>query len=294
MHSKVENKVYSRFSRIDLGLFLIYGVLLIVFVLTFYPFFYELFLSIMPYESYISTPVHILPRGFTFLNYRRILEHPDLLRAFSISILRVLIGTPLNVIFTMMCAYGLSRPELKYRNFLSILFLIPLYFNAGMIPYYLTIRSYKLMNTFWVLILPGLVTPMWFFVAKAGLTKYPKEIIEAALVDGAGHWRIFWSIVMPNNIPIVSTLAMMYGIGHWNEYFWTRILVNRDLWTAPVYLYSLLNAHSVIQGLGLGVRIEPQTFLATIASLLIIPVLIVYPLLQRYIISGLTVGAIKG
>ena len=101
-------------------------------------------------------------------------------------------------------------------------------------------------------------------------------------------------IVLPTSLPTVATLALMYGMGHWNEYFMTRLLVKSDLWTAPVYLFGMINQKITLQGLGLGQRAEPQSYISAVAASLILPILVVYPLLQRYVISGLTAGAVKG
>ena len=274
--------------------FFIHICLVIVFIVTVYPFFYILSLSVMPYENYMKTPIHLGPSGFTLMYFKQIIADPNLPRAFFLSGVRVLVGASLNVVNTMMCAYVLSRPQVRYRHQLSFLFLIPMYFSAGLIPYYLTIRNLGLMNTFWVMVLPGLVSSMWFFTTRATMLNYPVEILEAAHIDGAGQMRIFWKIIWPTSLPTLATLAMMYGLGHWNEYFMTRILVQKELWTAPVFLYSMMNSKIVLQGLGLGIRLEAQSYLSAIAACLIIPILVAYPFLQRFVISGLTAGAVKG
>lgn len=281
-------------NQFTIGDIFIYLILAAIFIITAYPFIYIIFLSVMPYEKFVTNTIHWLPNGFTLSYFKEILQDPELPRAYMMSVMRVLSGTTLDVVFTMLIAFAASRPSLRGKKILGILFLIPMFFGAGMIPYYLTIRAYGLMNSFWVLILPGMVSPMWYFVAKATLVTYPNEIIEAARIDGAHYMRIFWGIVWPTNLPIIATLAMMYGLGHWNEFFWTRILVNRDLWTAPVFLFSMLNTREMMRGLGLNIHLAPESFTAAVASSLILPVLIVYPFLQKYIIKGLILGAVKG
>lgn len=277
-----------------LGDVIIHVVLAVLMIMSVYPFFYVLFMSVMPYDRFIASPVHLLPDGFTLEYFGQVLSDPNLPRAYIISIVRTLVGTTLSTVATMLAGYGLSRKGLKLGGFLSTLFLIPMFFSVGVIPYYIILNTYGITNTFWVLVLPGMVSAMWFFVTKATMTSYPQEIIEACMIDGAGQWRIFWQVVWPTNLPTVATLALMYGMGHWNEYFMTRILVKSDLWTAPVYLYGLINTKITLQGLGVGVRLEPQSYISAVAASLIVPILVVYPLMQRYVISGLTAGAVKG
>lgn len=277
-----------------IGDIIIYAMLAVLAIVSVYPFFYVLFMSVMPYDRFVSSPVHLLPDGFTLEYFSQVLNDPNLPRAYVMSLVRTLVGTTLSTVATMMAGYALSRRNLKLGGFLSALFIVPMYFGVGIIPYYLTLNAYGIVNTFWVLVLPGMVSAMWFFVTKSTMTNYPQEILEAATIDGAGQWRIFLGIIWPTNLPTVATLALMYGMGHWNEYFMTRILVKSELWTAPVYLFGLINSKITLQGLGLGVRLEPQSYISAVAASLILPILIVYPLMQRYVISGLTAGAVKG
>lgn len=277
-----------------LGDILIHGILLLMAVTSLYPFFYVLFMAVMPYERLVAKPVHLLPDGFTLEYFRQVLRDPNLPHAFLMSVLRTVVGTALAVITTMLASYALSRPRVRFGKALSILFLIPMFFSAGLIPYYVMMNAYGLTNTFWVLILPGMVSPMWFFVVKSTMQAFPQAITESCMIDGAGQWRIFWQIVWPINLPTVATLCLMYAMGHWNEYIMTRLLVKNNLWTAPVYLFGMINSKIQLQGLGVGLRLEPQSYLSAVATLLILPILVVYPLLQRYVISGLTAGAVKG
>lgn len=263
-------------------------------IVSIYPFFYVLFMSVMPYDRFVSSPIHLLPDGFTLEYFRQVMKDPDLPKAFVMSIVRTVVGTSLATVATMLAGYGLSRKNLRWSGFLSGIFLIPMYFGAGLIPTYVIYNTIGITNTFWALVLPGMVSPMWFFVTKAAMSSYPEQILEAARIDGSGHWRTFWTVVWPTSLPSVATLALMYAMGHWNEYIMTRILVMKDLWTAPVYLYGLINSKITLQGLGVGVRLEPQSYISAVAALLIIPILVMYPLMQRYVITGLTAGAVKG
>ena len=217
-----------------------------------------------------------------------------MVHAFVIAALKTAVGTVLSVIVTILGGYALSRPGLKYSRLLMVLFLIPLFIGAGIIPYYLNIRSLGLLNTFWALILPGVVSPFYIFITRTYFIDYPPELLEAARIDGASQWGTFWRIVWPTSTPIIATLAMLYGVGQWNEYFWSSILVQQDLQPASVLLQNIVNNRSVLQGLGQGIQLAPQSFIAAVAALLIIPMLVLYPLLQRYVVRGIFVGSVKG
>ena len=146
-----QSSYWSR--RVTPGKVLIYLALLVIFFITFYPFFYVLSLAVMPYDKFVSMSVHAWPNGFTLMYFQQILQDPNLPHGYLISIARTLIGGSLNVVATCLAGYALSRKSLKYRGILTFLFLIPMYFSAGIIPYYLAIRATGLANTFWVLIL---------------------------------------------------------------------------------------------------------------------------------------------
>ncbi len=277
-----------------LGQVLIWIVLSVIFVVAAYPFFYVLSLAVMPYEEYVKRPVHYAPSGFTLRNFQEILRDQRLVKAYQISMLKTVIGTALNVVVTMMAGYALSRPQLKYRRLLTFLFLVPMFFGGGLIPFYLLIRSLGLLNTFWALILPGLVAPFYLFIVRSYFRGYPQELIEAATVDGAGHFGVFWRIVWPTSTPMIATIALLYGTGHWNDFFWPSILVQQDLHPAIVVLQQITSNRSMLLGLGLGQQLASQSFIAAMSAIVIIPILVVYPFIQRYVVSGILIGSLKG
>jgi putative aldouronate transport system permease protein len=273
---------------------LIYLLLVVIFVIAAYPFFYTMFLAVMPYSEYVKRSVHVWPSGFTLYYFLDVLSSPRLARAFMNSILRTVLGTALHVIATTMAAYALSRRGPRFNRLLVVLFIVPMWISGGMIPYYLTIRAVGLMNTFWVMIIPGMVASFNLFMARAYYRTYPEEVIEAAIVDGASQFGVFRRIIWPTSTPIIATLALLIGTGHWNDFFWPGILVPQQWQPATVILNGMMTSRTVLSGLGLGVRIIPQSFIAAVAAVLIIPILLVYPLLQRYVIQGIMVGSLKG
>jgi putative aldouronate transport system permease protein len=290
----VQQRSLSWKRRVTFGQVLIWVMLSVIFVVVAYPFFYVLSLAVMPYAQYVKRPVHAWPSGFTLVYFEQLLRDQRLLRAYQISVLKTVVGTTLNVVATMMAGYALSRPQLRYGRALTLLFLVPLFFGGGLIPYYLLIRGLGLLNTFWALVLPGMVAPFYLFIVRAYFRGYPQEVIEAAIMDGAGHFGIFWRIVWPTSTPLIATIALLYGTFHWNDFFWPSILVQQNLHPAIVVLQQITSNRSVLQGLGLGQQLAQPSFIAAMAACIIIPILVVYPFVQRYVVSGILIGSIKG
>lgn len=272
----------------------ILAVLLVVFLVTAYPFFYVLSLSVMPYEEYVKRAIHALPAGFTLLYFQQILGNASLVSAFGVSVAKTLVGTAISVVVTVMAGYALSRPQLRYGKLLTALFIIPIFVGGGLIPTYLNIRNLGLLNTFWALVLPTAVSPFYLLIVRSHFVDYPQELIEAATIDGARPFGAFWRVVWPTSTPIIATMAMLYGVAQWNEYFWPSILVQQNLQPASVLLQNMVTNRSVLLGLGVGIQMAPQSFIAAVAAVLIIPVLVVYPFLQRYVVTGILVGSVKG
>jgi putative aldouronate transport system permease protein len=279
--------------KFSLSQTIIFLVLLLIFFISFYPFFYVFSLSVMPYEEYVRRSIHAGPAGFTLLYFQEILRDPRLVSAFGISVLKTVVGTALSVTVTIMAGYALSR-RLKFSRFLTFLFLIPMFVGGGIIPYFLVIRATGLLNTFGALVIPGMVTSFQLFIVRAYFADYPQEVIEAATMDGASQFTTFWRVVWPTATPIIATIALLYGTGHWNDYFWPSILVPPPLQPATVVLQSIVSNRSMLQGLGLGTQLTAQSFIAAVSVILILPVLIIYPWLQRYVVKGIMIGSIKG
>lgn len=272
----------------------ILAVLLVVFFITAYPFFYVLSLSVMPYEEYVKRAIHALPAGFTLLYFQQILGNASLVSAFGVSLAKTLVGTAISVVVTVMAGYALSRPQLRHGKLLTALFIIPIFVGGGLIPTYLNIRNLGLLNTFWALVLPTAVSPFYLLIVRSHFVDYPQELVEAATIDGARPFSVFWRVVWPTSTPIIATMAMLYGVAQWNEYFWPSILVQQNLQPASVLLQNMVTNRSVLLGLGVGIQMAPQSFIAAVAAVLIIPVLVVYPFLQRYVVTGILVGSVKG
>ena len=220
MRDQKMKKSVSQRTPFSVGLLVIYICLVIFAITCFYPFIYVLALAVMPYENYVQSSVHFFFDGFTLEYFEKIAQNSEILFAFMRSVIRVLLGTTLNVIVTMLAAYALSRKGLKHGKWMVVLFLIPMYFSAGLIPYYVTLNAYHLTNKFMALILPGLVSSMQFFIAKSNLSFFPEEIIEASEADGCGPIRTFISIVWPCYNALFSKIFVFFLVCICFVFFW--------------------------------------------------------------------------
>jgi len=240
------------------------------------------------------------PIGFTTANYEEVLESSSIYRAFAISVQRVALGTALNMLVTILTAYPLSKTahQFKGRDVFMWILLFAMLFSGGLIPWFLVIRSLKMLDTLWALILPGAV-PIWNVILMMNFFRtVPKELEEAALVDGASHWQILYSVYLPVSVPALATLTLFSAVGHWNAWFDGMILMTHNTkYPLQTFLRTIVIGAN-IQALELDKEnlYELSNRSATAATIVVstIPILIVYPFLQRYFVAGIKLGAIKG
>ena len=241
------------------------------------------------------------PIGFTTANYRKIFESGAIYQAAWISVQRTLIGTALNLLLTVLAAYPLSKTAhvWKGRNLFMWIVVFSMLFSGGLIPWFLVIRSLGLLNKIWALILPGAL-PVWNVILTMNFFRdVPKELEEAAIIDGASHWRILWNVYVPISVPALATMTLFSAVGHWNSWFDGMVLMSRTtLYPLQTFLRSVVVAMnmSVLLTMDLETMYELSHRSARAATIFIstIPILVVYPFVQRYFIVGIKLGAVKG
>lgn len=245
--------------------------------------------------------VTLWPIRFTTANYEKIFQARTLYTATWISVQRTVIGTLLNLLLTILTAYPLSKsPHVwKGRNIFVWLVVFPMFFGGGLIPWFLVIRNLGLLNSIWALILPGAL-PVWNVILTMNFFRdVPQELEEAAIIDGASHWRILWDIYVPISIPALAVMTLFSAVGHWNSWFDGMVLMSK---TTMYPLQTFLRSVVVTMNLSNLLTMDPKTMFeisdrsAKAATILIstIPILIVYPFVQRYFIVGIKLGAVKG
>lgn len=290
-----EKKMRRKDKMLDYIL-LIFCLLLIV--ITVYPFLNVLAISLNDSMDTMRNVNFIIPRKFTLSNYTYIFEENDLGSAFLMSLARTLIGTVAGVICTAMLAYVLSRKDFYFCKPFTILFVITMYVSGGMIPEYLLItRTLKLGNSFWVYIIPGLIWVYNVILMRSFIEGLPNALQEAAKLDGANDFVIFVRVILPLCTPSMATVALFYAVGQWNS-FMDTYLYARELPTLQYVLYEIMeqatiriDPHAATSQLKNAV--SPMSVRMAITIVATVPILIVYPFLQKYFVGGMTLGAVK-
>ncbi|RAU99520.1 carbohydrate ABC transporter permease [Paenibacillus sp. YN15] len=284
------------------GMSAIYIILGLLSLLALYPLWYELVASLSSSRAINSGEVSLWPVDFNIESYKRLFDEGQLLTAMSNTVLVTIVGTALNILFTVLAAYPLSRKRLWGRNTLLIFITFTMLFVAGMIPNFILIKTLGLMDTYWALWLPSLISTYNLFVMKTFMEGLPVELEESASIDGAGDWRILLQIIMPLCKPILAALSLFYAVGWWNSYFNVLLYINESTkQTLTLKLYqmilqvdpSLLNDMSGEGALD-AVLLTPEAVKAAAIIIAIAPILVVYPFLQKHFVKGVLIGSVKG
>lgn len=266
-----------------------------------FPIVHVLALSLSTSTAAASGRVTLWPVDFTIQSYRFVTDTPAFSRAFAISVQRVLLATPLNMLLTILVAYPLSRPKKQFlrRNFFVWFFLITVLFSGGLIPWYMTIRLTGLIDKIWALILPSALPVFNVILLVNFFRNVPGELEEAAYMDGAGHWIMLWKIYLPLSVPVLATVTLFVIVGHWNSWFDGLILMNSPArYPLQSYLQTIIiNPDPKMlteRDLEILKVINNRTTKAAQIFVAMLPILIVYPFLQRYFTTGITLGSVKG
>ncbi|MDE7313391.1 MAG: carbohydrate ABC transporter permease [Eubacterium sp.] len=271
---------------------------LLLIVITVYPFLNVLAISLNDSMDTMRDVNFIIPRKFTLSNYTYIFKENNLGSAFAMSVARTLIGTGIGVICTAMLAYVLSRKDFYFHKSFTILFIITMYVSGGMIPEYLLLtRTLKLSNSFLVYIIPGLIWVYNVILMRSFIEGLPDALQEAARLDGANDFVIFSRVILPLCTPSMATVALFYAVGQWNS-FMDTYLYARDLPTLQYVLYEIMEQASIrvdphAASSQLKNAVSPMSVRMAITIVATVPILIVYPFLQKYFVGGMTLGAVK-
>lgn len=275
-------------------------ILLVLFsVVCLYPFWYTLVLSVSSTAEAVKDGLHIFTSQLDFSAYREVLANDNIITAYGNTIFRTVVGTALALIVTLMYAYGLSRKELPARKVLSFLLIFTMLFSGGTIPTYLIIKNLHLLNNRWVYILPSLITAYNVIIARSFFMSIPESLHESAVLDGAGELRIFSIIYLPLSKPIIMTLLLWIAVGHWNAWYDAVIYMNDDTKiTMQLLLQRMVeNSRATVVGSSVdenAVTVMPITIRSATIIVAVLPILAVYPFIQKYFMGGVMLGAVKG
>jgi len=266
-----------------------------------FPIIHTLALSFSSSSAASSGRVTLWPVEFTTQSYQFVLDNPAFIRSFGISLLRVLVGVPFTMLLTVMVAYPLSRStkEFHLRDVFAWFFLITVLFSGGLIPYYMVVNQTGLIDSFWALIIPGALPVFNVILLVNSFRNIPKELEEAAAMDGAGHWTILFKVLLPMSAPILATLTLFVAVAHWNAWFDGIIFMNSpDKYPLQSYLQTvIINPDPRFlseRDLALLQLISNRTTRAAQIFIAMIPIMAIYPFLQRYFVTGIKLGSVKG
>ncbi len=272
-----------------------------------YPMLNTLAISLNNASDTIKGGIYLWPREFTLYNYQYVLKENTLLNALFISVLRTVIGTAISVFCTAMVAYVISRKEFIFRKFVTIAFILTMYFNGGLIPTYLLMRDLHLIGTFWVYIIPGIIGVFNLIVIRSFIEGLPDSLVESARIDGAGEFTIFFKIILPLSLPVLATVSLFVAVYQWNSWFDVFLYnsSNPNLSTLQYELMKILqNTNATMSGKTAADAfanahtdantVTPASIRATMTIIASVPIILVYPFLQKYFIKGLTLGGVKG
>ena len=279
-----------------------FNVLLTILItlIVLYPLIYILSASSSDPMAVMNGEVLLIPVDFTFAGYQKVFQNEDIVTGYLNSIQYTIVGTAVNLVMTVLGAYPLSRKDFYGRNVLTAFFAFTMFFGGGMIPTYLVIQDLGLLNNFWVMILPGAVSVWSMVIVRTFFqSSIPDELREAAVIDGCSNTRLLMTIILPLSIPVLAVITMQYAVGHWNAYFNALIYItDREKYPLQMVLRELLMQSKMDEMMDTEGAVTQQMLAESLKYAVMVvasvPVLLLYPFLQRYFVKGVMVGAIKG
>ena len=286
------DKVFYFLNNIFLG---------IAIIITLYPIIFVASASFSSSYAVTTGRVILWPVEFGLKGYQAVFEHKDIVIGFYNSFIYTIVGTFINVVFTLLAAFPLSRRELVGNSFISLLFAFTMWFSGGMIPSYLLIKDLGWINTRWALIMPGAIGTWNVFITRTYFqSSIPEEIFESASIDGCGYFRYFTTIAIPLSGAIIAVITLFYAVGHWNSYFNAFLYINKkELFPLQIVLRNILLQHTFDQSM---LDVDPEDIDYSLKDLLkyslimvsCVPVWVIYPFIQKYFVKGIMIGSVKG
>lgn len=275
-------------------------IMLILIVITVYPFIYVIMASFSDAVLLAANAGAFLikPFGFSLEGYKIVLRNPNILIGYKNTLIYVTLGTSINLAFTILGAFVLSRRKFMLKKIMIVMIIITMYFSGGMIPRFIVVQSVGLYDTIWALLIPNAISTWNLIIMRTSFNAIPHEMEEAAKIDGANDLQLLFRVVIPLSVPVIAVMALFYGVGHWNAWFDSMIFIrNTRLYPLQLFLREILIMEQM------GEMTSPEVIddffnlqLVKYCSIVIstVPILCIYPLLQKYFVKGIMVGALKG
>ncbi len=293
---KIADKAYDAFIIV---------ILVVLSFVTLYPFWNSLVISFNVGSDTALGGITFWPRAFTLENYEVVFKDDRLIQAFLISVLRTVVGTFLSIAFTAMFAYGLTKRALLGRKFFMIMCIVTMFFSGGLIPSFILIRGLHLIDTFWVLVVPGIIVVWNLIIFRTFFQELPDGLEESAKIDGCNYIRTFFSIIVPISGPVIATLSLFTAVGLWNDWFTASIYINNpQLMPIQTLLNQIINSNAMSEQLSSAggeasefVRqlkgVSTKSLVMATMMVTTLPIIMVYPFLQRFFVKGVLIGSLK-
>ena len=277
-----------------------YVFLFLLMLVCLYPLYLQLITSLSHGLEVMKGGITLLPRNITFATYKTLVRG-ELFMYMKNTVVYTVAGTMVNLIMSCLCAYPLARKTFSGRKFFTVMVTITLFFSGGMIPMYLTVKQFGLMDTMWALILPGAISTYNMIIIRTAFQSIPESLIESAQLDGANDLVILWKIVVPLSKATLATMLLFYAVSHWNSYFDAMLYINKkELYPLQIMLRNMLigglfNEETAIAGASAdSFAVTDATLRSAAIIVTTLPILVVYPFVQRYFVKGVMIGSVKG
>jgi putative aldouronate transport system permease protein len=287
----------KRYSAFD---YFICGAMIFLALIFIYPIYYIIAASFSRPIDIIMNPIITFPRSFTIFNYQMLLSTNTIAIGYRNTIFYIMLGTTINVALTVWTAYGLAQPDLPARKYIMFFIIFTMFFSGGMIPLFLVVRNLRMINTIWAILLPTAISTWNLLITRTYISQQiPQELYEAAHIDGAHEYRIFFQVVLPLVKPVVVVITMFYAATIWNSWFNAMIFVSqrRELFPLQLFLREIL-INDATSGMLDGDENERAMYLLTlkyaVMTISILPLMVVFPFIQKHFVKGVMIGALKG
>lgn len=279
----------------------LYFLLIFIVIITLYPFWNQVVLSVSGVDAAYSTGVLLFPSKISLDSYHLVFQYKQLWIGYGNTIMRTVLGVLLSLIFTALTAYPLSKKELPLNRQASALILFTMLFGGGLIPNYLLIKKLGMYNTIWALVIPGMISAFNVFIVRNFFRSLPESLEESARMDGAGYFLIFRKIVIPLSTPVLATVALWVAVGHWNSWFDSMIYISDpNKQVLQVILRKIIiennsnEINTLVYKIGHKTEYSGRQLQAAIIMFSIIPMIVAYPFVQKHFVKGIMLGAVKG
>ncbi|MBU5674508.1 carbohydrate ABC transporter permease [Paenibacillus brevis] len=256
--------------------------------------------SLSDNHAILSGTVTLWPVGWSFETYRSLFEGTRIMEAFTNSVILTVVGVGLSMLFTVMAAYPLSKRHFYARRTFTLIIVFTMLFGGGTIPTFLVLKALGLINSYWALWLTGLVSTYNMLVMRTFFEGIPEEVIESAKIDGCGEYRQLLRIVLPLSMPVIATLTLFYAVGYWNSFYSVMIFIHDTTkYNLAVMVQQMVQSQTMLQEMNnlqseSVQQMTPESIKAAALFVMLIPMLVVYPFLQKYFVKGVMIGAVKG